>query len=113
MPCDSYVPKNQTPVQRKVQIEEAIDRLNKAIEAGQVTLVVDRATGAVGFKGETGLQQNGVSDACAYRKLTLKGGFAFKQALMKAEAAAGRKVNEKALDAGIHMHGDTFHPGHK
>jgi hypothetical protein len=112
MPCDSYVPKNTTPVQRKKQIEEAVERLNKAIAAGQVTLVVDRATGAVGFKGESGLKSNGVSDACAFRKLQLSGSFAFKQALQKAEMQVGRKINEKAIDAGVHMHGSEFFPGH-
>lgn len=114
MPCDTYIPQNMTPVQRKAQIEEAIERLNKAIEKGQVTLVVDKASGSVGFKGDWG-ERNGVTDNCAYRKLSLKGSFAFKQALQKAEIAAGRKVNEKAVAAGVHTHDDgkTWHPGHK
>lgn len=113
MPCDSYIPKNMTPIQRKTQIEQAIEKLNKAIAAGQVSITVDRNTGAVGFKGDW--QREGITDACAYRKLSLKGGFEFKKALMKAEAAAGRKVNEKAVAAGVHTHdgGKTWHPGHK
>jgi hypothetical protein len=112
MPCDSYIPVKMTIPQRKKQIEEAIDRLNAAIEKGQVTLVVDKATGAVGFKGATNRNDN-VSDACAYRKLKLKGSMAFKQALQKAEMQAGRKADEKAIDAGVHMHNGEFFPGHK
>jgi hypothetical protein len=111
MPCDTYIPVNMTPPQRRKQIDEAIDRLNKAIEAGQVTLVVDKSTGAVGFKGDW--QRDGVSDSCAFRKLTLKSSMGFKRALAKAETMAGRKVNEKAVAAGVHMHGDKFYPGHK
>lgn len=114
MPCDTFVPQDMTPKQRKAQIDEAIDRLNKAIEDGKVSVVVDKASGSVGFKGDWG-ERNGVSDVCAYRKLSLKGSFAFKKALAKAELAAGRKVNEKAVAAGVHSHdgGKTWHPGHK
>jgi hypothetical protein len=60
------------------------------------------------------LGRNGISDACAYRKLLASGSPALRAALAKAEAMAGRKVDPQAIASGVHSHdgGRTWNPGH-
>jgi hypothetical protein len=107
--CDQRIPLGMTPQKRKTQIEEAIDRLNKALALGTVKVKVG-PTGAIAFTGEWG--RSGISDACAYRKLLASGSPALRQALAKAEALAGRKIDPQAIASGVHLHGDTWHKGH-
>jgi hypothetical protein len=109
MPCDYTIPEGMTIEQRKTQIEEAIDRLNKALTIGEVKVVVG-ANGAVAFKGWDARARNGVSDVCAYRKLMASGSSGLRTQLARAEAMAGRKVDERAVAAGYHSHdgGRTF-----
>lgn len=111
MACDFTIPAGMTPVQRKTQIEQAVDRLNKALEAGTVKVKVG-STGAVAFVGTW--QRDGISDTCAYRKLLTAGSPALRLAVAKAEAMAGRKVDPKAIAAGVHSHdsGKTWSGGH-
>jgi hypothetical protein len=105
---------NQTPQQRKQQIETALERLNKALAIGEIKLKVG-ANGAVTFLGAAWLKKEGISDTCAYRKLLAQGSPALKQAQMAAERLAGRKVDAHAVAAGVHSHdgGNTWHKGHK
>ena len=101
MPCDSRRPAGMTVQQRKKQIDEAIDRLNKALTLGTVKVKVG-ATGALAFDGIW--ERSGVSDICAYRKLVASGSPALRQALARAEAMAGRKVDPRQVAAGVHSH---------
>lgn len=112
MACDFRLPAGMTQPQRKKQIEEALDRLNKALAIGEVKVKVG-PTGSLTFVGST-LQRDGISDACAYRKLLASGSPALRQALARAEALAGRRVDERAVAAGVHSHdgGSTWHKGH-
>ena len=107
MICDMRIPLGMTAPQRKKQVEEAIDRLNKLLTTGKVTVKVG-ANGAIAFVGEW--QRNGISDLCAYRKLLASGSPALQKALIKAEALAGRKIDPQAIGAGYHSHdgGKTF-----
>ena len=111
MACDFTIPKGMTPVTRKKQIDEAIDRLNKALTAGEVKVKVGN-TGAVVFIGTW--QRDGISVTCAYRKLLVSGSSALRMAVARAEAMAGRKVDPKMVAAGEHSHdnGKTWHGGH-
>lgn len=111
MACDFRIPAGMTPVQRKKQIDIALERLNKALQEGTVKVTVGN-TGAVVFRGNW--QRDGVSDTCAYRKLLASGSSALRMAVARAEAMAGRKVDPKAIAAGVHSHdgGKTFHGGH-
>jgi hypothetical protein len=101
MACDFRIPAGMTPVQRKTQIEQAVDRLNAALAAGTVKVKVG-STGAVAFVGSW--QRDGISDVCAFRKLTVMGSSALRMALARGEAMAGRKVDPKAIAAGEHSH---------
>jgi len=111
MPCDTYRQPQETPEQRQRKIDAALRRLAAALEANQVTLVVG-ANGAVAFRNWT--SRDGVTDVCAFRRLSVAGSFALRKALARAEAAAGRRVDANAVGAGVHSHdgGETWAPGH-
>ncbi len=111
MACDFMIPAGMTPAARKTQIQQAVDRLNAALQAGTVTVKVG-ASGAVAFVGTW--QRDGVSDTCAYRKLITAGSPALRLAVARAEAMAGRKVDARAVASGAHSHDDgkTWHKGH-
>lgn len=110
MACDFRIPAGMTAPQRKKQIEEAVDRLNKALTVGEVKLKIG-PTGGVAFVGNW--QRDGISDVCAYRKLLAMGSPGLRTALVRAEALAGRKVDPRAIAAGEHTHdGHTWHKGH-
>lgn len=109
MPCDS-VPAGMTPRQREAQIKEALARLEAQLGSG-VSVVIG-PDGAVAFRGWK--DRDGVADVCAFRRLTLENSFKLKQAVQRAEAQSGRRVNPQAVGAGVHSHDDgaTWHPGH-
>lgn len=114
MACDFRIPAGMTPIQRKSQIEQAVDRLNKALEAGTVKVKVG-PNGAITFAGVW--DRGGISDTCAYRKLLASGSSALRMAIAKGEAMAGRKIDPKAIASGVHAHEDaygnlTWHKGH-
>lgn len=103
MPCDTVVPEAVMSV--------AIKNLAKSLGEGTVQLKVgvNGALAIVGWKN-----RDGVADVCAIRKLMTSGSWEFRQALAKAEAVAGRKMNLSAVGSGIHSHdeGASWHPGH-
>jgi hypothetical protein len=111
MACDFRIPAGMTPALRKTQIEQAMDRLTKALEAGTVKVKVG-PTGALAFVGTW--QRDGISDTCAYRKLLAASSPALRLALARGEAMAGRKVDPRMIAAGEHSHdnGHTWHKGH-
>ncbi len=113
MACDFRLAAGQTQPQRKKQIDEALDRLKKALAAGTVTVKVG-PTGALAFVGGD-LAKSGISDTCAYRKLQAQNSPELRKALARAEVTAGRKVDERQIISGVHSHdgGKTFGPGHK
>lgn len=98
MPCDTRP--NLTAVQ-KARMADAVRRLDQAINAGLVRVVIG-AAGGIAFQGWQ--DREGVSDLCAYRRLTLTGSAALRRALARAEVIAGRSVDARALAAGVHSH---------
>ena len=114
MPCDTNLKSNQTPAQRKEVVKKALTRLEAALTFG-TTKVTIGANGAVAFTGWKPEDRDDVTDVCAIRALTASNSWAFRQAVAKAEAQTGRKMNPAAVAAGTHSHdsGKTWHPGHK
>jgi hypothetical protein len=115
------IPIGMTPPQRKKQIDEAVERLNKALAVGEVKIKVG-ANGAITFidgkvRGAVAgiLGSNKISDTCAYRKLLAISSPSLRAAVIQAEALAGRKIDPQAVASGMHSHdgGKTWHPGHK
>lgn len=113
MVCEYIRLQTQTAEERAAEIRETLKRLEGLLADGVVRVVVG-PQGELAFAGWTKEQRAGVSDVCAYRKLTAKGSFQLRLAVQRAEQAAGRKVSQTAINAGVHSHdgGQTFHPGH-
>jgi hypothetical protein len=113
MTCDSILNALQTAAQRKAEIQAAFLKLEAAMMKSEVTITIGQ-NGAIAFAGWSATDRGGVTDVCAYRKLTVARSFALKQAVMRAEAMSGRKVNEKAIAMGTHSHdnGVTWSKGH-
>jgi hypothetical protein len=101
MPCDTTLQAGQTAIQRKDEIKTALKRLEGYLSEGKVTIQIGQ-NGAVAFVGWN--DRNSVTDVCAYRALAAQHSWALRQAVQRAEATQGRKVNAQAVAAGWHSH---------
>ncbi len=104
MPC--LTQPNMTPVQKQGP-RDAIKRLESAIGAGTVRVIIGRS-GGIAFSGWAEADRRGVSDLCAYRALANSP--ELRRATMRAEALAGRKIDPRAIASGMHSHdgGNTW-----
>lgn len=104
MPCDTFR-KNagQSLEQRKKEVRATVGALNIALMRGRVKVVVG-PQGAVSFSGWAEADRNGVTDACAYRRLMVEGSAIAKAEIAKAERLSGRSINRQVLAAGVHSH---------
>jgi hypothetical protein len=111
MACETRLRERQTQEARKKQVAESVRKLELALGAGTVKVVVG-PTGAIVFAGWVANRED-VSDVCAYKALTAAKSWELRQAIARAEAISGKKVNERAINAGHHSHdGITWHKGH-
>lgn len=112
MPCDTVRRRQQTAQDRQREIDRSLAELERRIASGQVSISIG-PDGAVAFNG-WGQERDGVTDVCAFTTLQNRGSWELRQAVARAEAMSGRKVNERAVAAGVHSHdgGTTWHPGH-
>lgn len=113
MPCDTQLKPNQTLSQRKEEVRAAVERIIKELTSGRAKVRVG-PQGAVAFDGLTAEVRDGVTDACAYRRIMASGSSLAKAAIARAEQLAGRAVNKQAVAQGVHSHdgGRTWHRGH-
>ena len=114
MACDTRLKPRQTISERKDEVRRATEQFVAGLKTGRVKAVVDRKTGAIAFSGLTEDERDGVTDACAYRRILASGSQLAIQALLKAEQLAGRPVNKQLVAQGYHSHdgGTTWHSGH-
>lgn len=110
MPCDTRLLEDETLAQREVKVKKALTRLEAALTNGQAKVVIG-PRGEVAFQGWKKEDRDGMSDACTYRLLSAQNSWALRQAVAKAEALAGKKVNPHAVAGGSHSHdgGKTWH----
>lgn len=101
MPCDTQLRKGITRAAREAQVKAALAALEVALAAGKARAVIG-PQGAVAFAGAW--ERDGVSDACAYRRLLSARSPALLRAVARAEATAGRQVDRRAIAAGHHSH---------
>lgn len=111
MPCDTILAPNQTLAARVSQIDAALKRLEGYLQSGKVQIGI-APNGAIVFKGWN--DRDSVTDVCGYRTLAAGNSWALRQAVARAEATQGRKVNVHAVAAGHHSHdgGKTWNGGH-
>ena len=104
MPCDQ---------QPEATVKRALARLESALQGGQVKVTIG-AAGGVAFTGWADRDREGVADLCAFRRLSAAGSWALRQAVARAEAQSGRRVNPAAIAGGVHSHdgGRTWAHGH-
>jgi len=111
MPCNTRLAAGQTLQQRMSQIDAALKRLEQSLQTGSMRIQI-APNGAVAFVGWK--DRDDVTDVCAVRSLLASNSWALRQAIARAEAMQGRKVNPQAIAAGVHSHdgGITWHKGH-
>jgi hypothetical protein len=110
MACDTRLKPRQTIQQRAVEVREAVTRLAAALAAGRVKVSIG-PTGAPVFQGWDETSRDGITDACAYRRIMATGSALARMAIAKAEQMSGRPVNKQAVAQGHHSHdnGLTWH----
>jgi hypothetical protein len=110
MPCDTKLKPKQTIQQRAAEVRTMVGRLASALTAGRVKVRIG-PTGGVAFDGLTSEERDGVTDACAYRRLMATGSPLAKAQIARAEQLAGRTINRQAVAHGHHSHdgGRTWH----
>lgn len=101
MPCASRLQKGQTLEQRMSQVDQAMKRLERYLQTGSVRVQI-APNGAIAFAGWG--DRDDISDVCAYRSLAATNSWALRQAVARAEAQQGRKMNPHAVAAGWHTH---------
>jgi hypothetical protein len=104
MPCYTKLKAKQTVAQRAAEVRKAGEKIDKMIASGKVGIKVDRRTGGVVFTGIPDDTRDGMTDVCIIKKIWASGSHAAKQALAKAERAAGRSVDKRAIEQGLHSH---------
>jgi hypothetical protein len=110
MACDTRLKPRQTIQERAVEVREATVRLAAALAAGRVQVKIG-ANGVPVFTGWDEQSRDGITDACAYRRIMATGSALARMAIAKAETMAGRPVNKQAVAQGHHSHdgGATWH----
>lgn len=111
MACETMLKPKQTLSERIAEIKAAMDKISAKLASGAIKVKVG-PQGAIAFEG-VGDDRNGITDACIYRRIMATGSSLAKMKIAQAEQLAGRTVSRQALAAGIHAHGDHWHPGHK
>lgn len=103
MACETITKKAQTIQQRAEEIRRAVMSLDKALVRRQVRPVVG-PQGAITFVGWPQEQRDGVTDACAYRRIMSGGSSLAKSEIARAEQMAGKSVDRRVIAAGVHSH---------
>jgi hypothetical protein len=104
MPCDSVQKKKpQTLTERRADVVKAMARLDRLVMTRKVRVVVG-PQGAVAFSGWDEESRDGVTDACAYRRLMSSGSALAKAEIARAEQMAGRSVDRRVVAVGVHSH---------
>lgn len=110
MPCDTKLKPRQTIQQRAEEVRRAVERFAQGLATGRIKTKVG-PQGAITFEGIGNEERDGVTDACAYRRLMVSGSALAKAAIARAEELAGRSVDRQVLAHGHHSHdgGRTWH----
>lgn len=108
MPCDTQLKPKQTIQQRADEIRRAISGLDALLKKRRVKINIG-PQGAIAFTGWD--ERDGITDACAYRRIMATGSALAKAEIARAEQLAGRGVDRRVIAQGVHSHdgGHTWH----
>ncbi len=98
MPCDTKLKPRQTIQQRAEEVRRAVERFAQGLATGRIKAKVG-PQGAITFEGIRNEERDGVTDACAYRRLMVSGSALAKAAIARAEELAGRSVRPPSARA--------------
>lgn len=110
MPCDTRLKFRQTISQRAAEVRKVTDIISNGLASGRIKPVVG-PKGAIAFVGLTDDERDGVTDACAYRRIMITGSALARASIARAEQIAGRSVDRQIVGQGMHSHdgGNTWH----
>lgn len=113
MPCDTRLKRGQTIKQRADEVRKATAKIEQLLATGAVKAVVG-PKGAFALQGLSEEIRDGITDACAYRRIMAGQSMTAKLAIMKAEQLAGTSISRATVASGMHSHdgGKTWHSGH-
>lgn len=105
MPCDTRLKTGQTIQQRAAEIRTATDKIAQLVANGFAKVKIS-PQGAIAFDGIPDADRDGVTDACAYRRLLATGSALALAKIAQAEMLAGRAVDKRVIGQGVHAHSD-------
>lgn len=110
MPCDTRLKPRQTISERAGDIRRAIEKLDRSLLRRQVKVTVG-PQGAIAFVGWPDADRDGITDACAYRRIMVMGSALARQEIARAEQLSGRSVDRRVVAQGVHSHdgGSSWH----
>lgn len=110
MPCDTRLKPKQTIQERADEVRRAVGKIQAGIIQGRVKIRIG-PQGAIAFDGIADDERDGVTDACAYRRIMVTGSPLARAAIARAEQLAGRSVDKRIIGQGAHSHdgGRTWH----
>ena len=110
MSCDTRLKPKQTISERADEVRKAAAKFANALANGSARVVIG-PQGAVAFEGMSEQDRDGVSDACAYRRIMVSGSALAKAKIAAAEQRSGRAINRAVVGQGAHSHdgGKTWH----
>ena len=103
MPCDRALKPQQTIQQRAEEVRQAVVRIALGLVTGRVKVVIG-PQGAIAFDGLRPDERDGVTDACAYRRILATGSALARAKIAQAELLAGRSVDRRVVAQGVHSH---------
>jgi hypothetical protein len=103
MPCDTRRKPRQTVQERASEVRGAVAKLDALLKKRLVRPRVG-PQGAIAFEGWPEKDRDGVTDACAYRRIMSTGSVLARAEIARAEQLAGRSVDRQVIGAGVHSH---------
>jgi hypothetical protein len=109
VPCDTRLKPRQTISQRKDEVAKAIGLVQARLLDGRAKVVIG-PQGSIAFTGIEDVR-DGVTDACAYRRIMATGSALARAKIAQAEQLSGRTINRQLVGHGVHSHdqGRTWH----
>ena len=74
MVCETRLKPGQSISQRATEVRTAAEKFDRALAAGRIKVIIDKATGAIAFDGWDVKERDGITDGCIYRRVQANSG---------------------------------------